>query len=126
MRNCRALLYLLVVVMLPMEFCGCSALGTQPQIKAEVEMKAGNTVRLFHGGTQVAKALFCPGETVTVYRALPRERLRYVETGKVKITRYLDIHYVEAVVVAGEVKEGDLAMKSNAACLVVPKTEEEQ
>ena len=126
MKNCRALLSLLVVVMFPVEFCGCSALGTQPQIRAEVVMKAGNTVRLFHGGTQVAKALFCPGETVTVYRALPRERLRYIETGKVKITRYLDIHYVEAVVLAGEVKEGDLAMKSNAACLVVPKTEEEQ
>lgn len=126
MKNCRALLSILVVVMLPMQFSGCSTLGAQPQIKAEVVMKAGNTLRLFHGGTQVAKALFCPGETVTVYRAFPRERLRYIETGKVKITRYLDIHYVEAVVLTGEVKEGDLAMKSNAACLVVPNAEEEK
>ena len=126
MKKCRALLSLLVVVMLPMEISGCSTLGTQPQIKAEVVMKAGNTLRLFHGGTQVAKALFCPGETVTVYRALPRERLRYIEAGKVKITRYQGIHYVEAVVVSGEVKEGDLAMKSNAACLVVPSVVEEK
>jgi hypothetical protein len=120
MINCRALLSLLVVVLLAVAFAGCSTLGSQPQIQAEVVMKPGSTLHLFHGGTQVAKALFCPGETVLVYRALPGERLRYFEVGKVRITRYLDIYFAEAVVLSGEMNMGDMAMKSNAACLVVP------
>jgi hypothetical protein len=126
MKNYRVLLMMTLFLALLLLFSGCSTFGVQPQIKAEVVMKTGNVLLLFHGGTQTAKSLFCPGETVAVYRACPQERLRYVEVGKVKITRYLDDLHVEAVVVSGEVMEGDLAMKAKAACIVAPNAPEEK
>lgn len=101
---------------------GCGNLGIQPQIKAEVMMTSGDKVRLYYEGTQEAKDMFCGGETVTVYRAYPGERLRYVEVGKVKIVRSIDRRHLEAIVVEGKVKEGDLARKAIAACKVMPPT----
>ncbi len=99
---------------------GCGRLGVQPQIKADVVMTSGSKVRLFHGGTQEAKDLFCVGETVSVYRADAHERSGYVEVGKVKITRPIDEHSMEGVIVEGNVREGDLARKGIAACMVTP------
>jgi hypothetical protein len=125
MNKCKVLLMTVLFISFPYLFSGCSIFGAQPQVKAEVVMKRGNVLSLFHGGTQTAKALFCPGETVTVYRPYPQERLRYVEVGKVRIVRYLNDVYVEAVVMSGEVREGDLAMKAKAACMVAPKVSEE-
>jgi hypothetical protein len=55
---------------LALVFSGCvRELGLQPQYDAEVEKTSGDNVRLFYGGTQEAKDIFCSGETVTVYRA---------------------------------------------------------
>jgi hypothetical protein len=125
MKKCKVLLMTALFLSFPFVFSGCSIFGVQPQVKAEVVMKRGNVLSLFHGGTQTAKALFCPGEMVAVYRPYPQERLRYVEVGKVKIIRYLNDVYVEAVVVSGEVKEGDLAMKAKTACMVAPNAPEE-
>ena len=96
---------------------GCSTFGTQPQIKADVVMKAEDTVRLFHKGTVKASTEFCVGETVPVYRYYGRY-LQSREVGKVKIVKLLDENYLEAVVVKGEIKDGDVAKKSSATCLV--------
>ena len=105
---------------LALVMAGCTILGTQPRISAEVVQKGGGTVRLHLGGHQKANILFCIGETVPVYRAYPQERLRYLEVGKVKITRFMEDNYLEGTVAEGEVKEGDLARKTGAECLVVP------
>ncbi len=99
---------------------GCGEIGLQPNIKAEVMMTGGEKVRLYYDGPQDAKEMFCVGETVSVFRAYPQERLRYVEVGKVKITGSIDRKHLEGVVVDGKVKEGDLARKSIAACKVLP------
>src|SRR6266702_251036 len=97
-----------VTVLLALAFmpAGCATSGAQPQAKMEVVLKNGETVLLFHGGTQEAKSLFCVGETLPVYRAYPLKRLRYLEVGKVKITSAVGEHYLEGVVVQGEVKNG--------------------
>ena len=100
---------------------GCAKeLGIQPQFAAKVEMTSGDKVRLFYGGTQEAKTIFCSGETVSVFRANPRQRSRYIEVGKVRIDHPIDDHFLEGVVVEGKVEEGDLARKGIAACLLVP------
>lgn len=96
---------------------GCSTFGTQPQIKADVVMKAEDTVRLFHKGTVKANTEFCVDETVPVYRYYGRY-LQSKEVGKVKIVKFIEDNYLEAVVVEGEIKDGDVAKKSSATCLV--------
>jgi hypothetical protein len=95
-------------------------------ISAEVVQKTGETVRLHLGGHEKASILFCVGETVPVYRAYPQERLRYLEVGKVKISRFLEGNYLEGTVAEGEIKEGDLARKPGAECLILPQTPTEK
>lgn len=98
-------------------------LGTQPQIKADVVSTAGGSIRLFHGGTVEAKKLFCKDEVVPVYRYYGRH-MQTKEVGKVKIGEFMGDHYVDAMVVEGEAKPGDAAMKGTAACLVVKMPDE--
>jgi hypothetical protein len=114
-QSARLLALLVLLVM-----SGCSTLGVQPQNKAEVMMKNGDVVTLFYSGSKEASALFCLGETVTVYREESRERLRYIEQGKVQISRIIDANHLAAKVVEGKVDPGDLAMKGNVGCLVTP------
>jgi len=97
---------------------GCAGLGAQPLNKAEVVSTAGAKVTLFYGGSREASAVFCPGETVPVYRQESRERLTYTEQGKVRITRVVDRNYLEGVVLEGEIKPGYLARKGDLGCLV--------
>ena len=104
-------------LMLPV-ISGCSTLGFQPRNKAEVVSTTGANVTIFYGASKEARAVFCPGETVQVYRQESRERLRYIEQGKVKITRILDENYLEGVVVEGSIKPGYFAGKAGLSCLV--------
>jgi hypothetical protein len=83
-------------------------------------MKGDDVVHLFYGGSKEASAVFCPGETVKVYRQESRKRLRYIEQGMVEITRVIDENYVEGKVVEGNVKPGYVARKGNIGCLVTP------
>jgi hypothetical protein len=105
------------VIALCLPLPGCEHPVLKPGIKAEVNMTAGDKVRLFYGGPQEAKNMFCIDEVVSVYRM---ERNGYVEVGKVKIIRAIDKNNLEALVVEGKVKDGDLARKSIAACKVIP------
>ena len=111
-----------LLAFLPGIFAAC---GRQ-QIRADIVtedggFRAGETVRLFHGGTKEAKTEFCLGETIPVYRWAGRGRyVEYKEVAKVKITRFVGEHYFDAQVVEGEVRQGDLVRKATAACLIVP------
>ena len=108
----------LAMSLISLVISGCSYLGVQPLNKAEVVSSNGAKVTLFYGGSKEARAVFCPGETVQVYRQESRERLRYIGQGKVKITRILDENYLEGVVVEGSIKPGYFARKSDLSCLV--------
>jgi hypothetical protein len=98
-------------------------LGVQPQIKADIVAKTGDSVRLFHGGTEEAKKVFCKDEVVPIYRYYGRY-MQTKQVGKVKIGDFVGEHYVDGKVVEGEVGPGDVAMKGSAACLVVKMQEE--
>lgn len=108
----------LFMILMLLMISGCATLGVQPQNKAEVVMKSSDMVHLFYGGSKEASAVFCPGETVKVYRQESRKRLRYIEQGMVEITRVIDENYVEGKVVEGNVKPGYFARKGNIGCLV--------
>jgi len=96
---------------------GCGTTVLKPEIEAEVMMSAGKEVRLYYAGQQAAKEMFCIDEIVSVYR---KEGKKYVEVGKVKVLRELDRNNLEALVVEGNVRSGDNARKSIAACKVRP------
>jgi hypothetical protein len=111
---------------------GCASPGVQPQplsknlsytgeaVQGKVVSRIGETVRLFHGGTEQAKEVFCLNETVPVYRQVYGRygEGEYKEVGKVKITQYLGKYDFDADVVEGDLQDGDIAMKQSAACLV--------
>jgi hypothetical protein len=116
----RFLLSFMVLFTLSTMISACADFGLSPQFKAEVVMENGKRVRLFYGGTQEARNIFCKGETVSVFRTYPTDPDRFMEVGKVKIVGELDRDYLEGVVVEGSVMEGDLARKSIAACMIRP------
>ncbi len=88
-----------------------------PPIRATIVAEVGQTVRLFHGGTEEAKKLFCKDETVPIYR-YDRNRQK-TQVGKVKLGVFVGQEFIDGVVVEGEVRRGDMAVKGSAACLVV-------
>ena len=93
----------------------------QPQIKSEVVMKVGGKVHLFHSGTADVKKEICVGDVIPVYRELPAGgSTKTSEVGKIKVLAYVGEHYIEAEIVEGEVKVGDIAKKVTAACIVQP------
>ncbi len=101
---------------------------TSPQpdlpVKAKVTAKSGDTVQLFHGGNKLAKEEFCPNEIVPVYRYVGFRYKHPSEVGKIKVTQYLGDHFIEGVVVEGNIKDGDVAMKPNSACMIrIPEPE---
>ncbi len=105
------------VIALSLALPGCEHAVLKQGIKAEINMTAGDKVRLYYAGPQVAINMFCIDEVVSVYRL---EQKAYIEVGKVKIIRAMDRNNLEALVVEGKVKDGDLARKSIAACKVIP------
>ena len=94
-------------------------------MKATIVAKAGDTVHLFHGGNKMAKEEFCVNEIVPVYRYFGRRYKQAAAVGKIKITGYVSDHFLEGVVVDGTIKDNDVALKPNSACLIrLPKPDE--
>jgi hypothetical protein len=100
------------MLLLPVSMSACATVPTRPQIKAAVLSMTGNIVQLFHGG---AKNEFRLDEVVPVYRYYGNRYKQAVEVGKVKITGYVGDHYLEGVVVEGNIKDDDVAMKPEPA-----------
>lgn len=113
-------------------FCLMAACASvQPSTPVKVEMSKpqeaaysggpGTTVYLFYGKSKQAKEEFCDGAIVPVYRlegewaATPVNR---VQVGKVKVTKVLGERYLEAVVLEGSMRAGDIAALDNSECLI--------
>ena len=96
---------------------GCGNALLKSDIAAEVRVSAGNEVRLQYAGPQEAKNMFCIGEIVSVYEKRGSDD---VAVGKVKVLREIDRNNLAALVVDGNVKDGDEARKAIAACRVRP------
>ena len=92
----------------------------QAQVKTAVLAKSGDTVQLFHGGNKLAKDEFCLNAVVAVYRYSQSNAggSQKSEVGKIRITGFVDDHYLEGVVVEGTLKDGDIAVQPNSACLI--------
>ena len=84
----------------------------------EVVMKVGNKVDLFHSGTEDVKKDMCVGDTVPVYRETGKIGEQINEVGQVKILGYKGDHYIEAEIVKGSIKTGDIVKKNSTYCMV--------
>lgn len=144
MKNLKKLVIGIALVSLPVYMAGCAAVAPEPQAKASVIGKTletgskspgktkviarpGDTIHLFHGANKLAKEEFCLNEVVPVSRYFGNRYKNLAEVGKVKITEYVGDHYLEGVVVEGTIKDGDVAMKPNSACLIrLPQPEEKE
>ncbi|UFS70685.1 hypothetical protein LPW11_00500 [Geomonas sp. RF6] len=114
---------LLSIAAMSAVFTGCSVY--EKPIKSEVEVKKskvlniGDQVLLFHSGTEDVKKSICVGETIPVYtEAFTSGVTKRHEVGKIKVLEFAGDHYFKGQVVEGQIKEGAVAIKDNAACLV--------
>ena len=107
----------------------CATIQREDRIRAEVRdvviAKPGDAVHLFYGMSQKAKEEFCPDAVVPVYRLGKGYYVSKSEVGKIKVVKDLGQHFIEAVVIEGEVRSGDIAMQANSECLIaMPRKEE--
>lgn len=100
---------------------GCA----QPPVKSEVvsakgqTLRPGDTVVLFHSGTEEVRKIICVGETIPVYREVYVKGLtKRTEVGQIKVLEYAGEHRFKGQVVEGKVQSGDIALKDDAACMV--------
>lgn len=120
--------FLMLLVLAIMSFSPVSAQVTQKQqeLRGEVETKTGKKVRLFHSGTQDVKKTICIGDQIPVYREVyAYGAIKKTEVGKIKVISYVGEHYLEAEIIAGKIKNGDVAQKESASCLVHPAPDED-
>ena len=100
----------------------CATVQPQDTVRAQVRdtsfAKTGDTVRLFYGMSKTAKQEFCTDAEVPVYRYGEGIVSSKTEVGKIKVTKDLGEHYIEAVVVEGTLRTGDIAMQPNSECLI--------
>ena len=98
----------------------------QQELRGEVDTKSGKRVRLFHSGTQDVKKTICVGDVIPVYREVyAYGAIKRTEVGKIRVLSYLGEHYIEAEIVEGKIRLGDVAQKESAACLVHPAPDED-
>ena len=84
---------------------------------AETIMKVGQTVYLFHSGTEDVQKTIHVNDTLIVYRISPLCEAKKV--GKIKVISNIADTYFKGEVVEGEIRPNDIAKKGNASCLVI-------
>ena len=80
-------------------------------------MKVGETVYLFHSGTEDIKRTIHPHDFLTVYRIKPS--CEVIEVGKLMVLSYIGETYLKGQVVEGEIRPDDIAKRGNASCLII-------
>jgi len=116
----------MVISMLSLSVMLFSCATVQPESGVQAKVisgsgsvaKPGDTVYLFHGNSKVAKEEFCVNAVAPVYRIIDSWSLQKEEIGKIKVIRDQGNHYVEAVVVEGELRPDDIAVQPNSECLI--------
>jgi len=83
----------------------------------ETVMKAGQTVYLFHSGTEDIRRTIHVNDILIVYRISPLCDVKAV--GTIRVVSHLADTYLKAEVVEGEIIPNDIAKKSNVSCLVI-------
>ncbi len=78
----------------------------------------GGSVYLFHSGTRDITGTVRRGDIFIVYRINPSCKME--EVGKIRFVDFVGETYMEAEVIDGKLKSGDIARKGNISCLIVP------
>lgn len=78
----------------------------------------GGTVQLFYSRTREITETVRSGDIFIVYRSNPSCKIE--EVGKVRFVNFVDDTYMEAEVLEGELRAGDIAKKGNITFLIVP------
>jgi hypothetical protein len=80
-------------------------------------MKAGQTVFLFHSGTEDVKRSIRNNDILIVYRISPSCEVKMV--GKIRLLAYIGDTYLKGKIIEGEIRPNDVAKKGNVSCLVI-------
>jgi hypothetical protein len=101
-------------------FLACATVPPEAQVKTPTLAKSGDTVQLFHSGNMLAKDEFCLDAVVTVYRYSQSDTgvSQKSEVGAIRVTGFVGDHYLTGVVVKGAIKDNDIAVQPNSACLI--------
>jgi hypothetical protein len=85
--------------------------------RGDTVMKAGQTVYLFHSGTDDVRKTIHADDVLTVYRISPSCEVNPV--GIIKVLSYIGETYIKAEVLEGEIKPDDIAKRGNVSCLII-------
>ncbi len=77
----------------------------------------GDTVYMFHSGTEDIKKTIHVNDTLAVYRTSPSCEVTPI--GIIKVISFVGDNYIKGEVFAGEIKPDDIARKDKVSCLVV-------
>ncbi|MEW6714060.1 MAG: hypothetical protein AB1306_03065 [Nitrospirota bacterium] len=77
----------------------------------------GDTVYLFHSGTDDVKKTVHVNDTLTVYRTSPTCEVTPI--GIIRVISFAEETYIKGEVFAGEIKPDDIAKKENVSFLVI-------
>ena len=77
----------------------------------------GDTVYMFHSGTEDVKKAIHVNDTLAVYRITAS--CEVVSIGVVKVISFVGETYIKGEVFAGEIKPDDIAKKDKVSCLVI-------
>jgi hypothetical protein len=77
----------------------------------------GDTVYMFHSGTENVKKTIYVNDTLAVYRVSPTCEVAPV--GIVKVVSFVGETYIKGEVFAGEIKPDDIAKKDKVSCLII-------
>jgi hypothetical protein len=77
----------------------------------------GQTVHLFHSGTEEVKRTIHINDILAVFRTDTSCEVKMV--GKIRVISYIGATYLKGKVVEGEIKPDDIAKKGSVSCLVI-------
>jgi len=87
------------------------------QDRGDTVIKVGQTVYLFHSGTDDVRKTIHANDVLTVYRINPSCEVNPV--GIIKVLSYIGETYIKAEVLEGEIRPDDIAKKGNVSCLII-------
>jgi len=88
-----------------------------PQEVRHDKFVKGDTVYLFHSGTDDVKKNIHINDTLAVYRTSPSCEVTPI--GIIRVVSFVGETYIKGEVFAGEIKPDDIAKKENVSCLVI-------
>ena len=77
----------------------------------------GDTVYMFHSGTEDVRKNIHVNDTLAVYRTSPTCEVTPI--GIIRVISFVGETYIKGEVFAGEIKPDDIAKKENVSCLII-------